>query len=66
MTNARSWKNRARPENHANRGNDLTLRVSSICKSFGARKALDNVSLQVGAGEFLALLGPNGAGKTTL
>ncbi len=42
------------------------LSVANVTHAFGARKALDDVSLSVPAGSFTALLGPNGAGKTTL
>ena len=42
------------------------LSVRALTHSFGARKALDAVDLEVAAGSFTALLGLNGAGKTTL
>jgi heme exporter protein A len=35
-------------------------------KTFGDRRAVDRVAVEVAAGECLALLGPNGAGKSTL
>ena len=41
------------------------LAVSQLCKSYGALKAVNNLSFSVQAGQCFGLLGPNGAGKTT-
>jgi heme exporter protein A len=40
--------------------------TENLTKDFGRRRAVDGVTISVGAGEALALYGPNGAGKTTL
>jgi putrescine transport system ATP-binding protein len=42
------------------------LRIEGVAKTFGTFRAVDGVSLDIGAGEFFALLGPSGCGKTTL
>lgn len=42
------------------------VRVTNLCRQYGARAALTDVSFAVFRGELFALLGPNGGGKTTL
>ena len=44
----------------------MSITAKEITKIYGKQKALDAVSLDIGAGEVVGLLGPNGAGKSTM
>jgi multiple sugar transport system ATP-binding protein len=43
-----------------------SIRLKDVTRAFGAKRAVDNVNLDVADGEFLVLLGPSGCGKSTL
>ena len=44
---------------------DPIFRIANLRKRFGANTVVDDLSLQIEAGECLGVIGPNGAGKTT-
>ena len=48
------------------RSGKLVAEFENVCKSFGDRRVLDDVSLRIMRGDRVGILGSNGAGKTTL
>ena len=41
------------------------VQIQSLCKHYGSKKAVDDISFSIKRGEIVGFLGPNGAGKTT-
>ncbi|MEG2165334.1 MAG: ABC transporter ATP-binding protein [Ruthenibacterium sp.] len=42
------------------------LQCNALCKTYGTRRALHDMTLQINEGRIVGLIGPNGSGKTTL
>ena len=62
LSGERNFKKREIDINHHSK----VLEVSHLSKSFGNRKILDDINLEIFEGDIVGLIGPNGAGKTTL
>ena len=46
--------------------NNTYIHIENLSKSFGFKKVLDGININLDKGDFVTLFGPNGAGKTTL
>lgn len=62
LNGERNFKKKEIDESHHSK----VLEVTNLSKSFGKRKVLDNINLDIYEGDIVGLIGPNGAGKTTL
>lgn len=47
-------------------GEEVSLQIKNISKSFGGIRAVNRVSFEIKKGDILGIIGPNGSGKTTL
>ncbi len=45
--------------------NEALITINNLCKSYGDKRVLDGIDLQIKKGRIVGLIGPNGAGKTT-
>ena len=43
----------------------MSIQLTSVSKTYGKQKAVNNISFSAQKGEIVGFLGPNGAGKTT-
>jgi len=66
---SKPWEEQSIPElafDNVTRAGDFPLRAARLTKSFGGKRVLHDVDLQLPLGARLAISGPNGCGKTTL